>query len=101
MGALLGVRTDRRTRGLSGTALAGRLGDGAAAVAVADPAEGLRRALSLAQPGDGILACGSFSLVEVLREALHDGLAGARPSPWPRVATTDEPAADATMDLPT
>jgi len=88
-------------RGLSGTALAERLGVGAAAVAVADPAEGLRRALSLAEAGDGILAFGSFSLVERFREVLHDGLAGARPSAWPGVAATDEPAADATMDLPT
>lgn len=88
-------------RGLSGTALAGRLGVGSAAVAVADPAEGMRRALSLAESGDGILAFGSFSLVERFREALHDGLAGARPSAWPGVAATDEPASDATMDLPT
>jgi len=87
-------------RGLSGTALAGRLGVGAAAVAVADPAEGLRRALSLAESGDGILALGSFNLVESFRGALADGLAGARPSGWQGMAPADEPAADATMDLP-
>lgn len=84
-------------RGLSGTALAARLGAGSDAVAVADPAEGVRRALSLCAPGDGILAFGSFSLVERVRDLLRDGLADAVPVE-PREMMVGEPG-DLAMDL--
>jgi dihydrofolate synthase/folylpolyglutamate synthase len=63
------------SRGLSGAALHARLGvDG---VVVEDPAEGLRHALSMLRPGEGVLGLGSFNVVEQLRCALADARCGA------------------------
>jgi folylpolyglutamate synthase/dihydropteroate synthase len=63
------------SRALSGAALHARLGvDG---VAVEDPAEGLRHALSMLRPGEGVLGLGSFNVVEQLRCALADARCGA------------------------
>ncbi len=67
------------SRGLSGDALAARIDRADAVDATADAAEGLQRALSLCAPGDGILAFGSFNLVERMRDLLRDGFAGAVP----------------------
>jgi dihydrofolate synthase/folylpolyglutamate synthase len=69
-------------RGLSGADLAARLGaeaaDGRRCEAMRDPAQALSRALSWCEPGDGILAFGSFDVVEQMRAALMAGHAGAR-----------------------
>jgi dihydrofolate synthase/folylpolyglutamate synthase len=71
----------RGPRGQSGVALTARIAptvDGrGACVAVIDVAQALDRALSLCEPGDGILAFGSFDLVEQMRDALLSGRAGA------------------------
>ncbi len=65
-------------RGLSAEDLAGRLPAGVQSVVAADALEGLERALSSSAPEDGILAVGSFNLVEQIADCLKSG---ARPDP--------------------
>lgn len=83
-------------RGLRAAALCERLTDHGAVEAAAGPAEALERALALSDTADGILAFGSFSVVEQLRDLLLAGFAGARPEPPP--ASTGGAPMQAPMD---
>lgn len=60
-------------RGLSSEALAGRLPDDVDAAVAADALQALNRALSSSAPEDGILAIGSFDLVDQVSDCLKSG----------------------------
>ncbi|MEQ8860204.1 MAG: bifunctional tetrahydrofolate synthase/dihydrofolate synthase [Pseudomonadales bacterium] len=83
-------------RGLAAADLAARLGADERVVTAGDPVDGLEQALSLCQPGDAILAFGSFSLVERVRNLLAGGFADARQVGWQeaRVGEPDVPELD-------
>lgn len=88
MAAALGDRvaewlcvTTRGPRGRTGQALTARLEPvaGPRRVSTVEAPEALTEAVSRTAPGGGILAFGSFDLVEQIRDALLSGAAGAEP----------------------
>ncbi|HEX7038145.1 MAG TPA: cyanophycin synthetase [Pseudomonadales bacterium] len=69
----------RGPRGLSADALRTRIATRVSAAAASDAAQALDQACSAGGPLDGILAFGSFDLVEQMRDVLLTGHAGAVP----------------------